>query len=278
MNRSLRLTLYTLLGIPAAVTLAACGGEAGTEAGGLELVPGERSEATFPDAAVSIEAPAEGAVVDTASPGVRLSVEGFELGASTPGADRRGLALSGKGQHVHLILDNEPYQAVYDAAGPVRLGAGPLEPGVHVLRAFASRQWHESVKSPGAFDVTHFFVGDTTGEGVDARVPYGPGEPLLTYSRPKGSYEGADADSVMVDFYLRNAELGPDGHRVRLTVDDTTSWVIEDWAPHYLVGLADGEHEIRLELLAPDGQPVPGALSTAERTISVSREAGGGGS
>lgn len=278
MNRSLRLTLYTLLGVPAAVVLTACDGEAGTEAGGLELVPGERSEATFPDAAVSIEAPPEGAVVDTASPGVRLSVEGFELGVSTPGADRRGLALSGKGQHVHLILDNEPYQAVYDAAGPVRLAAGPLEPGVHVLRAFASRQWHESVKSPGAFDVTHFFVGDTTGEGVDTRVPYGPGEPLLTYSRPKGSYEGADADSVMVDFYLRDAEPGPDGHRVRLTVDDTTSWVIEEWAPHYLVGLGDGEHEIRLELLAPDGQPVPGTLSTAERTISVTREAGGEGS
>lgn len=262
------LTAFAVLG------LAACGGE--TAGDGLQLVPGERSEAAFPDAAVEITAPAEGSVVDTTSPAVRLSVQGFELGAPTPGAEQRGLARSENGQHVHLILDNRPYQAVYDTAGPIQLADAPLDPGIHVLRAFASRQWHESVKSSGSYAITHFFVGDTTAEGVNTQVPYGPDGPILTYSRPKGTYEGAGADSVMVDFFLTGAELGPQSHKVRVTVDDTASWTIERWSPHYLVGLSDGEHQVRLELLDPDLQPVPGTYNTTERTISVVRDPTGG--
>ena len=32
-------------------------------------------------------------------------------------------------------------------------------------------------------------------------------QPLLTYSRPKGDYKGADADAIMIDFWLMNAKL-----------------------------------------------------------------------
>lgn len=258
----------------AVLGLSACGGETGAD--GLQLVPGERSEASFPEAAVEITAPPEGAALDTANPTARLSVRGFELGAPTPGAEQRGLARSENGQHVHLILDNRPYQAVYDTAGAIQLAGAPLDPGIHVLRAFASRQWHESVKSTGSFAMTHFFVGDTTVEGVNTQVPYFPDQPLLTYSRPKGTYEGAGADSVMVDFFLTGAELGPDGHKVRVTVDDTASWTIERWAPHYLVGLSEGQHQVRLELMDPELQPVPGAFNTTERTISVVRDPSSG--
>jgi hypothetical protein len=97
-----------------------------------------------------------------------------------------------------------------------------------------------------------------------------PGAALLTYSRPKGTYEGADADSVMVDFYLTNVELGPDAHSVRLTVDDSLSFSITDWAPHYVLGLPDGEHTFRLELLDPAGTLVPGPFNSTERVITVS--------
>jgi hypothetical protein len=269
-------TLAALLAVPL-FALSGCAEPAGDGDGtGLELVPGQRSEAAFPDAAVEIVAPEEGAVLDTTSPAVELQVTGFELGASTPGAEARGLALSDGGQHVHLIVDDRPYQAVYDVSAPVELAEAPLEPGVHLLRAFPSRQWHESVKSPGAFAVTQFVVGDTAGQAAGSRAAYTPGEPLLTYSRPKGTYEGADADSVMVDFYVTNAELGPEGHKVRVTVNDTTSWTIERWAPHYLVGLADGQHTVRLELLDQDLEPVPGDFNATERTITVVGEAGEG--
>ncbi len=270
-------TLAALLTVPLA--LSGCAEPAGDGDGtGVELVPGQRSEAAFPDAAVEIVAPEEGAALDTTSPAVELDVTGFELGASTPGAEARGLALSDGGQHVHLIVDDRPYQAVYDVSAPVELAEAPLEQGVHLLRAFPSRQWHESVKSPGAFAVTRFVVGDTAGQGADSQAAsYTPGEPLLTYSRPKGTYEGADADSVMVDFYLTDGELGPDAHAVRLTVNDTTSWTLRQWTPHFLVGLPAGEHRIGLELLDADGQPVGGPFTASERAITVVRSSGDGG-
>ena len=45
----------------------------------------------------------------------------------------------------------------------------------------------------------------TTAANVD------PTKPLLTYSRPKGEYKGADADPIMIDFWLSNAKLKGDG-------------------------------------------------------------------
>lgn len=261
-----------LLVAPAALVLSACPEQPDDGAVDLELVTGERSEPDLADVQVRIEAPR--GVVDTTAPSVELSVTGFEVGGATPGAGERGLALSEKGQHIHLILNNRPYQAVYDVSGPVELADAPLEPGVHVLRAFASRQWHEGVKSADAFDITFFVVGDTAPGAADVQPPYGPDEPMLTYSRPKGTYQGADADSILVDFHLRNAELGPDAHKVRLTVNDTVRWLLDDWAPHYLVGLSEGEHQIRLELMAVE--PVPGEFNSTERTITVVRDTAAG--
>lgn len=256
------------------VASASCGGrdDAG---GGVELVKGERSTPSYSDASLGIDEPKEGVVYPEAPSRVDLNLSGVDLGVPTPGADERGIAMSGKGQHVHLIVDNLPYQAVYDVSGLAELSTPSLDSGLHVLRAFPSRQWHESVKSDGAFAMTHFFVGDTTRQGVRTQLPYVPGEPVLTYSRPKGTYEGAAADSIMVDFWLTGAELGPDDHRVRLVVDDSLTWTLEDWVPHYLLGLGDGEHEISLQLLAPDLTPVPGAFNQTSRTITVVRSSPG---
>ena len=37
---------------------------------------------------------------------------------------------------------------------------------------------------------------ESTAGAVDAS------KPLLTYSRPKGDYKGADAEAIMIDFWL----------------------------------------------------------------------------
>lgn len=245
--------------------LATVACQPGAERAGIRLVEGERSQPSFADATLAFEAPERGTLVQDSTVEATLKISGFEPGAGTPGAEGRGIAISGKGQHVHFIVDNEPYRALYDLSEPVEVSG--LDEGLHVLRAFPSRQWHESVKGAEAFAMTWFYVRDST----DARS-VDPEAPLLTYSRPKGTYSGAD--SVMVDFYLTNAELGPDGYRVRLTVDDTVTHTIERWAPHYLLGLGAGEHAVRLELLRPDGSVAPGPLSTTERTITVVRGEG----
>ena len=235
----------------------------------FELVPSPEPAPEFPDARLGIALPEEG---ERFSEGetveVSLTLSGFEVGAATPEGEERGLARAGDGQHVHLILNNERYRAIYDVDEPVRLT--DLPPGDHLLRAFPGTDWHESVKTPGAFALRTFHVGEGERE-----PPVQPDEPLLTYSRPVGEYVGADADSILVDFYLSGVRLSPEGYRVRLSIEGMGEALITTWTPHVLVGLPEGDHTVTLELLDPDGAPVPGEFNRTERTITVSPSGGG---
>lgn len=242
------------------LSVLGCGG---AEETGVRIVPGMQGVWPSQNTALAIMAPASGSVVQNPVR-VEFLVQNFEAGAPTAGADARGIAVSEEGQHVHLIVDNEPYIAVYDLSVPYELPE--LSPGPHTIRAFPSRQWHESVKAPGAFEMVQFYVGEQRGD-----LPLRPGAPVLTYSRPAGTYTGADADSILLDFYVRNAELGPNGHKVRVTVDGAATELIAAWIPYYLLGLEPGEHTVRLELLDPAGRAVPGAYNVTERVITVER-------
>jgi len=85
----------------------------------------------------------------------------------------------GLGPHLHVLLDNGPYQAVYDLNKP--LVFEKVTPGTHTIRAIASRPWHESFKNDGAFAQLTFHVFAKTEDNSP-----NPDLPLLTYSRPQG--------------------------------------------------------------------------------------------
>lgn len=192
---------------------------------------------------------------------VAVAVTGVSLGVQTEHAASCGLANSGKGQHVHVIVDNNPYLADYADGKPFPIGI--LSPGVHTIRVFASRSWHESIKSPGSFKSVTFHVGDTK-----APSPILADKPLLTYSRPKDVYAGDDARAILVDFFLANAALSPDGYKVRLTVDGKSS-LLTEWAPYFVTGLTAGEHLFKLELVNKSGMAVSGTYNSTERSITV---------
>ncbi|MCZ6602431.1 MAG: hypothetical protein O6952_05440, partial [Planctomycetota bacterium] len=136
--------------------------------------------APFPEARLKILSPKEGETLISQEVSVTLSLQGFETQGQTKGAAEKGLANSAKGQHVHIIVDNGPYMACYDPTKPFPIGT--LEQGTHLIRAFPSRSYHESVKTEGAFaTVTFHVVKETT-------APIKTTDPLLTYSRPKGEY------------------------------------------------------------------------------------------
>ncbi len=81
------------------------------------------------------------------------------------------------GPHLHMILDNQPYIAVYNPDKPLILE--DLEPGTHTLRVFAARPWHESFKNAGAYAQTTFHVfTKTQNNNPDSALP------LLTYDSP----------------------------------------------------------------------------------------------
>lgn len=247
---------------------AGCGNE---RERGAVLYTAERSPG-IPGARVDIALPADGQVFpgDRSVP-VELRVSGFELGAptDTPRADE--IANSQRGQHVHLIVDNRPYTAVYELDDV----AVELAPGPHTLFAFAGRSYHESVKTPGAWDFVNFYVGEDSGEfSLDADAP------AIVYSRPKGTYSGAAAGEIMLDFYLFNVELGSDGYTARYTIvgkedpDRRYSIDIDRWVPAFASGLESGTYSVTLELLR-DGEPVGGEWNSTTREIVVMTEEDG---
>ena len=242
---------------------------------------------------LKIISPANDATITGSVVELKLSLSG-DLKGYMPHKD----AATGKGNHIHVILDNQPYEAYYELDQPFELRN--VIAGKHTLRVFASRPWHESYKNDGAFQMVTFtvkgggdaskpttagqqtlannntstsgptregkdFAGSTAGEVDSAK-------PLLTYSRPKGDYKGEDADPIMIDFWLTGAKLKSDGgeYRVRYIIDDDEPRFIDKWEPFWLSGWTNGKHTVRLELLDKDSRPVEnGAYNTTSREITI---------
>lgn len=254
--------------------------------------------------------PREGATIQGSTVNLKLALSG-DLKGYKPGKD----PATGMGNHIHVILDNQPYEAYYSLDQPFELRN--VTEGKHTLRVFASRPWHESYKNAGSFQMVTFTVkggGDaakptttaggqvmsnssntsmnthpampansnttpaaaapregkdmasSTASEVDAK------KPLLTYSRPKGEYKGADTEAIMIDFWLSNAKLQGDGgeYRVRYSVDNGEAKFIEKWEPIWLKGWTAGKHTIKLELVDKDGNVVAnGDYNATSREITV---------
>ncbi|WP_404799806.1 hypothetical protein [Anabaenopsis elenkinii] len=171
------------------------------------------------------------------------------------------------GPHLHVIVDNEPYIAVYDLNQPLILS--DLSPGTHTLRAFASRPWHESFKNEGAYAQTTFHIFTETDENNPE-----PSLPVLTYSRPQGTY---GAEPILLDFYLTNApvhlaaEDNPNDTisdwRIRCTINNE-SFILDRWQPIYLQGFKPGKNWVKLEFLDNQGNPLKNAFNTTARVIN----------
>lgn len=226
----------------------------------VRIVKGENGPA-YPDAKLTVISPAPNAVVTGDSMMVRVDLKGVDLASPTAGEQSKGIAYSKDGQHIHVIIDDKPYMAMYKQDSFM---VGGLSEGVHTLRAFPSRSWHESIKTPGAFVVHTFYVKKKTGDPVVK-----DGEPLLTYSRPKGEYKAEESKQILLDFYLSNAELGAGKYKVVASIDGQAKDSITEWLPYMIEGLAAGEHTVKLELVGPNGQVVPGPYNTVERKIKV---------
>ncbi|MEA5583167.1 hypothetical protein VB620_17690 [Nodularia harveyana UHCC-0300] len=171
------------------------------------------------------------------------------------------------GPHLHVIVDNQPYIAVYDVNKPLTLPE--LSPGTHTLRVFASRPWHESFKNEGAYAQTTFHLFTKTEDNNPD-----PALPILTYSRPKGSY---GAEPILLDFYLTNAPLHlvaedkPNDTisdwRIRCTINGE-SFILDRWQPIYLKGFKPGNNWLKLEFLDNQGNPLKNAFNTTARLIN----------
>jgi hypothetical protein len=95
--------------------------------------------------------PREGATITGSTVNLKLALTG-DLKGYKPGKD----PATGMGNHIHVILDNQPYEAYYSLDQPFELRN--VTEGKHTLRVFASRPWHESYKNQGSFQMVTFTV------------------------------------------------------------------------------------------------------------------------
>lgn len=244
---------------------------------------------------IKIISPAKDATINGSTVEVKLDLSG-DLKGYLPHKD----PATQKGNHIHVILDNQPYEAYYELNQPFELRN--VSEGKHTLRVFPSRPWHESYKNEAAFQMVTFTVkggGKTskptaTNNGQTMASPAGgatparegkdyspseagdvdPAKPLLTYSRPKGEYKGEDADPIMIDFWLLNGKLQGDGgeYRVRYSVDGGEARFLDKWEPIWLTGWSSGKHRVTLELVDKAANVVDnGGYNSTTHEITITR-------
>lgn len=230
------------------------------EKNGLKLFEVKNS-AAFPDAKVTLKEPVANATLIAGKNTFRFEVSNYQLGAQTADAEQKLCANSAKGQHIHFILDNQPYVASYNTDIEA-----DVKPGHHVLLAFLSRSYHESIKTKNAFLLKEFNVGEGAKDEFNEKAPH------IFYSRPKGEYIGdKDVQRLLLDFYLVNCSLSPSGYKVRATVNGT-EFILTKWAPYYIEGLPLGEVKVKLELLDKKGNLVKSPFNVVERTCTLKTE------
>lgn len=220
--------------------------------------------------------PQDGAVL-RAPVWVQFRIDGFALGAASQFERASEIAVSKMGQTVHVVVDDRPYFPVnepaidpFDESGnyydtsykfeiPYRLGNG-----MHTLRMFPARSFGESLKGDNTYTAIQFYIGEQKQNlNVDLSAPY------LTYNEPSPLTPLKANKPVLLDFYLSNVELSPDGYRVRLTIDGKVNRMIAFWQPYYIYGLKAGRHTIRLELLDADNKVVPGLFNDVSQVIHL---------
>ena len=270
-------SVIALLVILLAVGIASCGGDrnaptvllGGDEAtftrnpliGALaEVSPPESIQQLKPfldvyEPQVRILSPGDNDLLKDTTVSVELQVRDFPLYQN---------AELGLGPHLHLFLDDRPYQEVYDTDDTIVFT--DLAPGTHTLRALAARPWGESFKNDGAYDQVTFsvFAESPQNNPDNSQI-------LLTYDQPQGSY---GAEPIMLDFYLTNAPLHLVAEndeaiadwRIRCTVNGE-SFIFDRWQPIYLKGFQSGKNWVKLEIIDDNGNLINNAFNTGIRLI-----------
>ena len=214
---------------------------------------------SYADAALVLKSPENTKIANGEEVDFNFEVNNYELGTQTEGPGANMLANSGKGQHIHFILNNQPYSAHYEANFKKE-----IPDGVHHLVAFLSRSYHEAVKNENSVVVRKLEVGsnpeDAVGLDLDA--------PTLIYSRPKGEYSGKDTENLLLDFFVLNTTLSEDGNKVRASINGK-EFLITEWAPQVINGLPMGEVTIILELIDNNGTLIAGPFNKVTRTVTL---------
>ncbi|PSK93898.1 hypothetical protein [Taibaiella chishuiensis] len=218
----------------------------------------------FPDAQLGIKnVKAELQGSDSVKITIDYDVKNYELKSQTSDAGTKACNNSKDGQHIHFILDNQPYTALYE---PTRTFTVAVK-SEHYLMSFLSRSYHESIKTPKAGVLYHFSV-DEKGKLSKLEIPK---TPMIFYSRPKGEYVGQDTKNLLLDFYVYNTTLGADASKVKVDVNGTT-FDIDKWQPYFIENAPMGDVTVKVQLTDKDGKAIEGVNTSVSRSVKLAAQ------
>jgi hypothetical protein len=231
----------------------------------INLTPVDSSQ-EFPNAQLSMGNVTATPAGDSVKLSFNFNVKNYELKMQTGDGNSKVCNNSDKGQHIHFILDNKPYVAVYEPKHETTVAKNTE----HYLMAFLSRSYHMSLKNKGAALVYHFKV-DENGKLQKLEEPK---TPMVFYSRPKGDYLGKDTENLLFDFYVWNATLGND-YQVKADISaggKDTSMMITESRPYFLQNMPMGKSTIKLTMVDINGNKVEGPETEVSRDINLSKD------
>lgn len=220
----------------------------------------------FPGAQLSLDKVSATPSNDSVKLSFAFGVKNYELKNQTSDEVSKLCNNSEKGQHIHFILDNKPYVALYEPKHEVTLEKN----SEHYMLAFLSRSYHLSIKDKAAAVLYHFRID----ENGKLQKLDDPKTPMVFYSRPKGDYLGKDTENLLFDFYVWNTTLGSD-NMIKADISSggrDTSIMITEWKPYFLKNLAMGKNTIKLMMVDKDGKKVEGPNTEVTREISLSKD------
>jgi len=236
---------------------------AGAPAAPISITPVTGSP-EFPDAELDIkDVKAEPQGPDSVKITINYTVKNYELKSQTSDAGTKNCNNSKDGQHIHFILDNQPYVALYE---PTRTFTVPVK-SEHYLMSFLSRSYHESLKTPKAGILYRFSV-DEKGKLTKLEIPK---TPMIFYSRPKGDYVGADTRNLLLDFYVYNTTLEAGGNKVKVDVNGT-SFDIDKWQPYFIQNAPMGEVTVKVQLVDKEGKNIEGINTSVTRKVNLAEQ------
>lgn len=224
---------------------------------------------------IKIAQPEVGYVVKGNPVWIQIRVDGFSLGTDSPFERADEIAGSKMGQTVHVVIDNLPYFPInepainpfneegyfYNTAYKFEVPFS-LKEGIHTVAVFPARSFGESLKGEGNFQSSYFYVGNKKGSPIhDLSKPY------LIYNEPSDNFYLSAERPVLLDFYVNNCELTPDGYKVQLVIDRKIDRMLTSWQPYYVYGLPRGKHTIGLQLI--NTKEKNSSFPSIERTIEI---------
>lgn len=209
-----------------------------------------RRSLSFQNPQVKIVGLKSGATIEQTTANIRFDVDNFSIFKDPE------LAL---GPHLDVLLDDQPYTEVYDAKQGITLSN--LKAGTHKLQVFASTPWHESLKTPGAFEELSFSVfAPTHADQGTANQPH------LIYSQPEGEY---GTEPILLDYILTSpSPQTKQTSKVRVTVNGN-SFIAEEQPPIYLKGFKSGTNWVKVEVLDADGKAIANPASETIQLVTL---------